>query len=151
MFTLFCWFCVCVLCLLCLACSSPELSSYFRSPQRLWSYTKTHKKTKNNEHLSVLTEKKHIPVLCDPTFGLKSAFSSLCCRQSSSSYSAIVLSNRSIISSAAKLSRLLTKPLSVWTFFELIFLQTHSVKNTMLTLMQPSCQWGPSFLTSWFS
>ena len=55
------------------------------------------------------------PALCNWTWGCKTASSSFRCRHSSSSYSAIVLSNSSNISSAAAVSRCFTKTLSVWT------------------------------------
>ena len=84
--------------------------------------------------------KQNRPVLCNWTWGLKTASSSFRCRHSSSSYSAIVLSNSSNISSAAAVSRCFIKTLSVWTLdiftdSHELFLQKHSVKNCLLTLM----------------
>lgn len=55
------------------------------------------------------------PVLSIRTRGWRTASSSLLCRQSSSSYSRIVLSNSPNISSAAAVSRWLTKSLTLWT------------------------------------
>ena len=80
------------------------------------------------------------PVLCNWTRGWKTASSSFRCRHSSSSYSAIVLSNSSNISSAAAVSRCFTTTLSVWTLdiftdSHELSLQKHSVKNCLLTLM----------------
>ena len=84
--------------------------------------------------------KQNRPVLCNWTWGWRTASSSFRCRHSSSSYSAIVLSNSSNISSAAAVSRCFIKTLSVWTLdiftdSHKLFLQKHSVKNCLLTLM----------------
>lgn len=55
------------------------------------------------------------PALWSRTVGLNAASISPCCRRTSSSYSAIVLSTSSKISSAVAESRCFTKALSVWT------------------------------------
>lgn len=55
------------------------------------------------------------PALWSRTVGLNAASISPCCRRTSSSYSAIVLSTSSKISSAAAKSRCFTKALSFWT------------------------------------
>lgn len=59
-------------------------------------------------HFTTENNNERVPALCNRTSGFKTASSSLRCRQSSSSYSEIVLSNSSNISSAAAVSRWLT-------------------------------------------
>lgn len=74
-------------------------------------------------HFTTENNNERVPALCNRTSGFKTASSSLRCRQSSSSYSEIVLSNSSNISSAAAVSRWLTNALSSRTldifFFKL--------------------------------
>lgn len=91
-------------------------------------------------HFTTENNNERVPALCNRTSGFKTASSSLRCRQSSSSYSEIVLSNSSNISSAAAVSRWLTNALSSRTldiFFsnQQLFLQTHSFINSLVTQM----------------
>lgn len=72
------------------------------------------------------------PVLSIRTRGLRTASSSFLCRQSSSSYSRIVLSNSSNISSAAAVSRWLTKSLTLWTLDIAVRLRATFLSQTKL-------------------
>lgn len=91
-------------------------------------------------HFTTENNNERVPALCNRTSGFKTASSSLRCRQSSSSYSEIVLSNSSNISSAAAVSRWLTKALSSRTL-DIFFFKLYSNFSPRHTPLQTV--WSP--------